>query len=483
MTLTHLNGYCLAGLGSINVILGKNGCGKSYALRNIEEALRARAGTGTVRYLSPERAGELVYTPEVERRMTSNRAWLGNARRKNQVGNFRQQSASQFRRLELLMLREIEQKPEVREDSSYTFDVTVDRLNSLLDRVYLGRGDSSFEVHDRETDNVVEADSLSSGESELISLGIECLAFDQECSPDQDNFLLIDEPDVHLHPDLQARFATFLIDLVEAGDFKILLATHSTALVSALGHRDQARLTFMKYKDTDLAFSPITATHRRILPVFGAHPLSNVFNEKPILLVEGDDDVRIWQQVVRSSEGRVALYPVPVVEDAPLAQFEKQVAEILEAVYDDATGYSLRDRDDGPEEIDDVPPVRRFRLACRCAENLLLTDQILQLAGTTWEQMQLAVVRWLDTSTDHVHYSAMRAFADGGFDRKLADVKEIRNDLLGLMGTNKPWETLVGQAIAGLSDLGDGGDGTLQRFLGQRVCEQLLGLKEARNEG
>ena len=77
----------------------------------------------------------------------------------------------------------------------------------------------------------------------------------------------------------------------------------------------------------------------------------------------------------------------------------------------------------------------------------------------------------------------MRAFADGGFDRKLADVKEIRNDLLGLMGTNKPWEILVGQAIAGLSDLGDGGEGTLQRFLGQRVCEQLLGLKEARNDG
>lgn len=217
MTLTDLNGYRLTGLGAINVILGKNGCGKSYTLRTIEEALRARTGIGTARYLSPERAGQLVYNPDVERHMTSNRAWLGDARRKNQVGNFRQQSASQFRRLELLMLRDIEQKPEVRDDSSYTFDVTVDRLNRLLDRVYLARGDSSFEVHDRDTGNVVKADSLSSGESELISLGIECLAFDQECSPDQDNFLLIDEPDVHLHPDLQARFATFLIDLVAAG--------------------------------------------------------------------------------------------------------------------------------------------------------------------------------------------------------------------------------------------------------------------------
>ena len=483
MTLTDLNGYCLAGLGSINLILGKNGCGKSYALRRIEEPLRHRVGPGTVRYLSPERAGTLEYSSSVEQHMTSDPAWLGNTRRQNQVGNFRQQSAAQYRRLELLMLRDIEQKPEVREDASYTFDVMIDRLNTLLDRVYLVRGDFSFALHDRETDSVIGADSLSSGESELISLGLECLAFGQECSPDQDNFLLIDEPDVHLHPDLQARFATFLTDLVEAGNFRVLLATHSTALVSAMGRRDHARLTFMKYKGTDLMFSEITATHRRILPVFGAHPLSNVFNEKPILLVEGDDDVRIWQQVVRSSEGRIALYPVPVVEDAPLAQFEQQVAEILKAVYDDATGYSLRDRDDGPEEIVDILPVRRFRLACRSAENLLLTDQVLQLAGRTWEQMQSAAESWLNTSTDHVHYSTMRAFADGGFDRKSADVKEIRNDLLGLMGTNKPWETLVGQAIAGLSDLGDGGEGTLQRFLGQRVCEQLLGLKEARNEG
>src|SRR5690606_25385247 len=117
-------------------------------------------------------------------------------------------------------------------------------------------------------------------------------------------------------------------------------------------------------------------------PVFGAHPLSNAFNQAPVLLVEGDDDERIWQQAVRSANGRLKVYPCTVDGVGQLTSFERDVVRILDAVYDDAIGYSLRDRDSDPLEITDLGPLKRMRLNCRAAENLLLTDEVIASTGS-----------------------------------------------------------------------------------------------------
>ncbi|GAG33079.1 unnamed protein product, partial [marine sediment metagenome] len=48
--------------------------------------------------------------------------------------------------------------------------------------------------------------------------------------------LLIDEPDMHLHPDLQQNFAHFIFEVLNKFNIQILVATHSTTLLSALGY-------------------------------------------------------------------------------------------------------------------------------------------------------------------------------------------------------------------------------------------------------
>jgi predicted ATPase len=337
MDLLGLGGYELRGVDVKNVILGKNGCGKSRCLKAVEQALRGRPDAGVIRYLSPERGGLLRYEPHVEKNLTDNMAWLGDSRRKNQVENFRQQSAAQFRRLELLFLRTLEATPALRSDPTINFDVVLTTLNELLDRVRLERGDPSFRLMDRATNQPVEPDALSSGESELISLGIECLVFQRECVEGKMNVLLIDEPDVHLHPDLQARFARFIEALVEGGAFRLIIATHSTALLGAMS-AVTSRLAFMRFGQTAISFAPVGEAHRKVLPVFGAHPLSNVFNQAPVLLVEGEDDERIWQQAVRSANGRIKVYPCGVEGIDALPAFEPEVVNILESVYDSAVG-------------------------------------------------------------------------------------------------------------------------------------------------
>lgn len=50
---------------------------------------------------------------------------------------------------------------------------------------------------------------------------------------DKVNFLLLDEPDVHLHPDLQYKLGLFLKEIVSKNNIKIIIATHSTAFIGA----------------------------------------------------------------------------------------------------------------------------------------------------------------------------------------------------------------------------------------------------------
>jgi hypothetical protein len=234
----------------------------------------------------------------------------------------------------------------------------------------------------------------------------------------------------------------------------------------------------MRRGDKALSFRPVTEVDRQILPIFGAHPLSNVFNKAPILLIEGEDDERVWQQAVRSASGRIRLFPCVVDGVDHFSEFESEVNDIIEAVYDDATAYSLRDRDTHPEAINDVGHVQRMRLACRAAENLLLSDEVLALAGFDWTEMQTRVRGWAAANPGHQYHEVMQAFLDSGLERKSFDLKRIRNILIGLV-SNKPWEVLVGQAIAAFSaaTVVPKQSGGLVDFLGESVCRRILQLQ------
>ena len=145
------------------------------------------------------------------------------------------------------------------------------------------------------------------------------------------------------------------------------------------------------------------------------------------------------------------------------------------AVYDDARAYSLRDRDLHPELIDDLGHVTRMRLACRAAENLMLTDDALARAGTNWATLQQKIRVWVASNGQHQYHADVQAFVDDGFDRKVHDLKNIRNILVGLI-SNKPWEVLVGQSIAAaiLDANPNVGEGSLSDYLGAKIWRQII---------
>jgi ATPase subunit of ABC transporter with duplicated ATPase domains len=186
------------------VLLGKNGAGKSTLLRQLSVGSEKN-----IKYVSPERGGVLEYDPHVDFNISQNANWERDTRRQNRFEQFRQQSAAQFRMLELLVLREIESDPLMRGNSQYTFDtIALDKINSLLPAVKVVRCDRGFEIRSKEEDLPIQLSQISSGEAELIALAIEVLVFSRESEANK--LLLLDEPDVHLHPDLQQRFTAFI---------------------------------------------------------------------------------------------------------------------------------------------------------------------------------------------------------------------------------------------------------------------------------
>jgi ABC-type multidrug transport system ATPase subunit len=447
MDLISINSYTLKNLDKINILLGKNGCGKSTLLRQTEGNLNNNQQYGKTKYITPERGGVLRYEAGIEQNTYNDPNWMGNQRRKNQDIQFKPQSVVQYKKLETIILREIEQNRKDKKNYP-SFDHYLNKLNELLDNVEIRRENTTFGIYKKGTNDPVSPDAISSGESELIALGIECLIFVKESSLNKPNILFLDEPDVHLHPDLQVRLMKFLQKLVSDKNIFIIIATHSTAILGALNDDEDATVDFMTFGQKEINFQKINKIYKKILPIFGAHPLSNLFNESPILLVEGEDDERVWQQVVRSSNGTIKLYPCACGSVKKICWYEKETKNIIKSVYEESIAYSLRDRDDKPEDIDDDLPIVRLRLSCRNAENLILTNEVLDLLKTNWQQVIQKIENWIIQTKQHDHLNIFKSFKNLNYDRKNFDLKKIRIDLLHILGTDKPWEVLVGQALS-----------------------------------
>ena len=73
----------------------------------------------------------------------------------------------------------------------------------------------------------------------------------------------------------------------------------------------------------------------------------------------------------------------------------------------------------------------------------------------------------------------MNAFKAGGYNRKDFDLKELRNILIGLTNTAKPWEVVVGQIIGQLANgqiARNNNDNKICNFLGAKLINHIRPL-------
>ena len=260
--------------------------------------------------------------------------------------------------------------------------------------------------------------------------------------------VLVDEPDVHVHPDMLARLGVLIAAIAERKGIQFIVATHSTAFISGMAHLADIRVAFMHRYQQELVFKRLNERLEQLVPVFGAHPLSNLFNERPLLLVEGDDDEWMWQQAVRSSSRRIWINPVSVGGKANMAAYEREADEILSALYDNPRAFSLRDGDGIQEPILPSGTVTRLRLAANEVENFMLSDEVLADHGYVWSSFRDAVNECIARMPGHRDVGVLEEIGREGFDRAQGEVKAVRVLVASILGSNAPVPVLLGKAIA-----------------------------------
>lgn len=118
-------------------------------------------------------------------------------------------------------------------------------------------------------------------------------------------------------------------------------------------------------------------------------------------------------------------------------------------------------------------------MCCRAAENLILCDEVLNSLGVIWDDMKVRIDSWISTHEKHKHHEIMCKFRDSNYDRKNFDLKEIRNDLMGIIASSKPWEVAVGQVIGAMMVSGKKSYPCLSDYLGIKLCETLLAISSS----
>jgi ABC-type cobalamin/Fe3+-siderophores transport system ATPase subunit len=247
------------------VVAGPNGCGKTTLLN----ALRHQAGNGQVLYVGPHRNTRrqqvqwqyLLSAPITMWDLLSRDDVPGysginlvqgtrDAWGFDDSGNYLKHGLCQIEvdRQEAISVRYDHDK-EIQKDSlPDPWNPLRDLTNNLLPHLSFYKIDPSnrtqvkclWRVHGKE--NLVDLDDLSSGEKSVIQMFyplieqkiktiLSEIRRDKAPSQHKDTCLLIDEPELHLHPNLQVKVYDYLRLLASEEDMQIIIATHSPTIV------------------------------------------------------------------------------------------------------------------------------------------------------------------------------------------------------------------------------------------------------------
>jgi ABC-type cobalamin/Fe3+-siderophores transport system ATPase subunit len=460
--------------------MGRNGAGKSRFLRDLEQVSSQDNSTFYIRYVSPERAGSFKRDGNVLTNMSNYPTWLRETRAVNQANNFKAASAVLFREAETLYLRRLASTPEIRMDPTRNF--VTDRLskvNQLLTNVSLEMGHTDFEFRSLTDGQIVSPDHISSGESEAVALAAEILYFFDTIDPTKFNVLLLDEPDVHLHPDLQARLGKLIISMLDefrdtSDCIAICLATHSTPLVCSLADSQYVSIGTKRFTVNTVELKPASSELRKVAPFFG-HPLSLSLSEDAPLILEGEDDERVWQQAARSSQGRIKVFPVLAGSVNQQGELETFCAELLGTLYDNPVAFSLRDGDGVVDDpLEHRPPIKRYRLQCYAIENVLVTDQCLAVMGTDWKGFSSSANKWITDNSEHPDRSQIEELIASSDRLQHKKIKKIRQLICAVLECKKPWEVVVGQSIGALTERDLTSANMLIDFLGKEMVGDVI---------
>jgi len=162
-------------------------------------------------------------------------------------------------------------------------------LKSSLDlSLYIENKEKSLDYHFsflNSASKKVDVFDLSSGEKGIIHFIFSLYGYDMK-----DGVMIIDEPELHLHPQVQKKYLEIIGEIRDELGTQFILATHSSIFVN-LETIDGVKRFYMDDNNATKVISPsISDKERDLVRILSYTNSSKIFFAKRVILVEGDSD-------------------------------------------------------------------------------------------------------------------------------------------------------------------------------------------------
>lgn len=274
----------------------------------------------------------------------------------------------------------------------------------------------------------IDIDGLSSGEKEVLFTFVHFERFKT-----RDSIILFDEPDAHLHPELERNYLLALKELSASNQF--FITTHSPNMMAETPAN--SLFTILKYVEKDVnQFTQVIDSDRKqklLSEIMGSKGFVSL--NRKIVFIEGENssaDIDILEKFYPPAQYNISF--IPAGNSSTVQSIAEKVNFLLTESFGYEQFYSIIDGDYMRLEDDPTDGSRLFKLPVYHIENLLLNSEMIlnslnRLKGNkcpySRSEEVTAVLRELVLSENH-----LRAFARAAFDFKIALInKEIKDSL------------------------------------------------------
>ena len=273
----------------------------------------------------------------------------------------------------------------------------------------------------------IDIDDLSGGEKEVLNIFVRF----HQLNP-QGAVILFDEPDAHLHPDLERRYLKVLREIGEGN--QIWITTHSPAMMIEAGH--ESLFTLLKDPPEPggnqlVRVSKTEERHEVLAEIMGSRGMVS-FNQR-VIFIEGTStstDCQVYERFYPPNAHNVSF--VPAGESNTVRKTMERVNRLLSASPGFQFYYGIVDKDVGQAVPAPSENGTLFTLPVYHVENLLLDNKaILEATRKVLDsECPYSTPKEVEEALKEIvlEEAHVQAFADAVHDARRAQVwKEARD--------------------------------------------------------
>ena len=261
----------------LTIFVGTNASGKTQTLKKIRDIMKNEVGSNKVRYLSSNRIGNMEqYRSKINQyTYTTDDYTFGDQATKRARLQIETECGDFF----------------AMDERKDVFIKVSERLSVLFNRNIFIRWDAGqMKVFFGKTDNEQEY-SVAAEASGLVNvISILAALFDESVE-----VLLIDEPEVSLHPQLQSYLLREMKNVVKKYNKTIIISTHSAEMIELNEASDLCNYIFFRKNTLPKQISPDASELNSVKLKEFLLRMSLIYNEgffaKKVLLIEGSSDM------------------------------------------------------------------------------------------------------------------------------------------------------------------------------------------------